>query len=71
MTENNLSDIRNFENHPSIMKMEENKNKNFKFSFSLVTREEVEKEIKLLDTLSLSLLMTFSKKIKKKLVGQC
>ena len=51
--------------------MEENKNKNFKFSFSLVTREEVEKEIKLLDTLSLSLLMTFSKKIKKKLVGQC
>ena len=71
MTENNLSDIRNFENHPSIMKIEENINKNLKFSFSLVTREEVEKEIKLLDTLSLSLLMTLLEKIKKKLVGQC
>ena len=71
MTENNLSDIRNFENHPSIMKIEENINKNLKFSFSLVTREELEKEIKLLDTLSLSLLMTLLEKIKKKLVGQC
>ena len=53
------------------MKIEENINKNLKFSFSLVTREEVEKEIKLLDTLSLSLLMTLLEKIKKKLVGQC
>ena len=53
------------------MKIEENINKNLKFSFSLVTREEVEKEIKLLDTLSLSLLMTFLEKIKKKLAGQC
>ena len=52
------------------MKIEENINKNLKFSFSLVTREEVEKEIKLLDTLSLSLLITLLEKIKKKLVGQ-
>ena len=33
------------------MKIEENINKNFKFSFSLATRDEVEKEINLLNTL--------------------
>ena len=32
------------------MKIEKNANKNFKFSLSLVTRDEIEKEIKLLDT---------------------
>ena len=51
MTDDDLSDnIRNFENHPSIIKKEENVNKNSKFSFSLFTIDQVEKEIKLLDT---------------------
>ena len=31
------------------MKIEENINKNFKWSFSLITRDEVEKEINLID----------------------
>ena len=50
MTDDTLSDIiRNFENHPSILKMEENINKNVQFSFSLVTGDKVGKEINLHD----------------------
>ena len=43
------NNIGNFKNHPSIMKIEENINKSFKLFFTIVTRDEVEKEIKLLN----------------------
>ena len=43
------NNIGNFKNHPSIMKIEENINKSFKLFFIIVTRDEVEKEIKLLN----------------------
>lgn len=43
------NNIGNFKNHPSIMKIEENINKSFKLFFTIVTRDEVEKEINLID----------------------
>ena len=50
MIDSTLSDIiKKFENYPSIMKIEEHINKNFKWSFSSITRDEVEKEINLID----------------------
>ena len=50
MIDSTLNDIiKKFENYPSIMKIEENINKNFKWSFSSITRDEVEKEINLID----------------------
>lgn len=48
LNDDDLNDIiRNFENHLSIMKIEQNINKNF---FLSVTTDEVKRHIKLLDT---------------------